>query len=131
VLGIPSSLLGITESYSFIARLLKRVNIGTASLMMLAGQKLTAEEGRTMGLVEQVLGEDELDAHIGSIMGKLRTSAADAVRRSKVILNRCNGDLELDQVSDPASPFIYSVSSREANEGTRAFMEKRQPRFKE
>ncbi len=129
-LGVPSSRLGIVESYHYLARLVRAIGLARANYLVLTGGRIPAAEAQKIGLVEVVLPQDALDEHVEGLVGTLAGNAAVSMARSKQVLKECAADPWLRSAADPALPMVESIRSAEMHEGTRAFLEKRKADFK-
>ena len=128
-LGVPSSRLGVVESYLYITRLVRAVGFARANFMVFTGERISAEEAYKIGLVERVFAREEMEERVRTLAVTLAGNAADAIRRSKRVLKECAEDPFLRTVADPARPMIESRAGEEMREGTRAFLEKRPAKF--
>ncbi len=128
-LGVPSSRLGIVESYHYLARLVRSVGLGRANYLVFTGERVPAREAQKIGLVEVVLPLDGWDEGVEELAGTLAGNAAVAMARSKRVLRECAADPWLRFVADPALPMVESIRNREMQEGTQAFLEKRPADF--
>ena len=128
-LGIPSSKLGVAESYLYLDRLVRSVGLARAKYLVLTGERVGALEAREFGLVEKVYPEAELWERAKALGGELAHNAAFAMRLSKKILTECDRDPYVRNVEEPARPMIETMTKGEMREGTRAFVEKREAKF--
>ena len=128
-LGVPSSRLGIVESYHYLARLVRSVGLARANYLVLTGERVAAEEAHRVGLVEVVAAQEDLDERVAMLVGTLAGNAAASMGRSKQVLRECAADPWLRSVVDPALPMVESIGRSEMHEGTRAFLEKRKAEF--
>ncbi|MBE0617778.1 MAG: enoyl-CoA hydratase/isomerase family protein [Proteobacteria bacterium] len=129
LLGIPSSRLGVTESYPYIARLVRCVGLARTQFLVLTGERIGAAEARDIGLVERVASPGDLAAQADQLARTLAANAPNAMVRSKQIVRHCWEDPRLEGIDDPARPFVESAGGRELQEGTGAFLDKREARF--
>ena len=96
---------------------------------LLLGEALTAQEAMDIGLINRVLPDDQLDAHVDSIVARLLEMPPHAMSYSKVSLN-----LALKQMTGAAFEAsigyeAYSLKTEDFKEATRAFVEKRKGKF--
>jgi len=129
--GLPEVTLAIIPGAGGTQRLSRLVGKGRAIEMILTGQIIDAEEAHRIGLVTQVAGVDE------DLMDKVRTTAATilsrgplAVRLAKLAVNT---GFETDQktgliIERLALALLFDTEDK--REGTTAFLEKREPRFR-
>jgi len=95
--------------------------------MVLTGDMFNAAEAERLGLVNQVVPDDELDAAALKLAEKLVKKSPIALRIGKEGLNRLmedSYDRKLDIMDDL---FAAICTGEEAEEGVAAFLEKRKP----
>jgi enoyl-CoA hydratase len=128
--GQPEVNLGVIPGYAGTQRLSRLVGKGIALDLILTGRMIDAQEAQRIGLVSQVVAQDELmDAAMKtakSLLGKgplaLR-AARDAVDSGY--------DMQFDDACKlEASLFGLMCATEDMKEGCRAFLEKRKPEFK-
>jgi enoyl-CoA hydratase/carnithine racemase len=96
---------------------------------MLLGEKITAAKAKEIGLLTEVVPDDELDARVGELAGQLAKQSPNAMRMG---LNAFNEQRKMS--TEEALPYLreqlYAVlGSEDAKEGLAAFFEKREPRW--
>jgi enoyl-CoA hydratase len=97
---------------------------------LLCGRIMTAQEALKTGLVNRVVEPDELLPACRDLAAKIAAQAPLAVRYCLEAVNR-GFDLPLNAgLSLETSLFGLASGTEDMKEGTRAFMEKRKPRFK-
>lgn len=129
-LGQPEVKIGIIPGYGGSQRLPRLVGKGRAMEMILTGDPVTAGEAYRMGLVNRVVPAKELLAAAETLARKMMANAPLAVRFS---MEAVNHGLEASQAEGEfleASLFGLSCATEDMKEGTRAFLEKRPPKFK-
>lgn len=125
VLGIPSSRLGVTESYVFLRRLLRIVGPARARYLVLSAERVSAPEALALGLVERAVEASEFERCVAALVEGLSRNAPKTMRRAKQVLAECEIDPELVGVADPVLPLLESVLSEEMKSGTRNFLERK------
>jgi len=101
----------------------------TASLMLLSGAAITAEEAHTSGLVSEVTNGNDVKQRALAIAERIATNAPVAVRATKEAMIR-----GLDMPFERSFAFgeylrRVALDSADADEGLRAFRERRTPHF--
>ncbi len=129
-LGLPEVGLGIIPGGGGTQRLTRLVGAGRAKLMIFSGEPLTAQEAERIGLVEKVVPQDQLMAECRAIAEKIISRGPIAVRLAKQAINGgferpLSEALELE-----AECFARAMDTEDKNEGVAAFLEKRQPVWK-
>jgi enoyl-CoA hydratase len=129
-LGFPEIKLGLIPGYGGTQRLPRLVGEARATEMILTGRTVDAAEAERIGLVSGVVGDDLIDA--GQAFAREMTGfslpvlglARDAIRRAH--------DLPLhDGLKIEADLATLAFQTEDAEEGMRAFVEKRKAVFKD
>ena len=128
-LGQPEIKLGILPGYGGTQRLPRLVGRGRALEMLLAGDPIDAAEAHRIGLVNAVVPRENLLAHSRQWLAKVLANApvAAALIVEAVDLG-LNAGLD-EGLRYEAAAFGLVAASEDRSEGTRAFLEKRQPAF--
>jgi enoyl-CoA hydratase len=100
-----------------------------AKELLLTGQLLSAEEAGRMGLINHVVPADQLDAKVEEISSRLVRGATQAIRYTKIAVNRGLRKLAQDQMDVLMTYEALSSQSADHAEAVRAFREKRKPQF--
>ena len=97
--------------------------------MLLTGDPVSADEAWRIGLVNRVVPDELLAEEVGRLAASLAAQAPAAVRLMLDVVNR-GLDMSLgDALAFEATSFGLVHGTEDAREGTRAFLEKRKPRF--
>ena len=129
-MGVPSARLGLVESYEYTTRLVRAVGPAWAKKLIFTGERIDAQTAFSIGLVEEVIPSANVFARIEEVLSKIMKNSAYAVRESKSVIHRCAQDPNLIHVEDKALPLAKSIQSEDFKEGARAFLEKRERKFK-
>jgi enoyl-CoA hydratase/carnithine racemase len=128
ILGTPEIKRGLFPMMIMAA--LRRV-VPTRELLklMLLGETITATEGKEIGLLTEVVPDDQLDARIAELAGQLAKQSPNAMGMG---LNAFNEQRKMSV--EEALPYLreqlYAVlDSEDAKEGLAAFFEKREPQW--
>ncbi len=129
--SLPETKLGVIPAYAGTQRLARAVGHGRALAAMLAGEEIEADEALRLGLVNRVVPPDGLLAEAESLARVISdTSAPLAVRACLEAVTR-GARLSFDEALNlEAELFSRLFSTEDVREGTRAFLEKRPPKFK-
>ena len=105
------------------------VGAGRASKIMLLGERVGAAEALAIGLVDEVVPDDELAARAGALAARLATGPAKAYAWIKASLRyAATSDLpEALAFEERAQAELFAGSDH--HEAIRAFADKRPPRF--
>ncbi|MFQ5696933.1 MAG: enoyl-CoA hydratase/isomerase family protein [Myxococcota bacterium] len=128
-LGQPEVKLGILPGFGGTQRLPRLVGRGQAARLILSGQPISAEEALRIGLVDEVVDPERLQARARHLLEEMLERGPRAIAASLRAI-RQGVDLTLDEGLElEARLFADCCGSDEMREGTSAFLEKRSPRF--
>jgi enoyl-CoA hydratase len=128
--GQPEVNLGIIPGYGGTQRLARLVGKGKAMEMILAGDPIDAQEAYRVGLVNKVVPQAELLKAAEEIAGKIIAKGQLAVRTALRAVNATQETSLSDGQTLEARLFGESCGTEDFKEGTKAFLEKRKPAFK-
>jgi len=131
---LPELHLGIIPDAGAIQRLARRLPYNKAMEMFLLGQRMTAAEAASYGLVNKVVPLDQLMDTARAWANQLTEVAPLALQSVKELLRAIEGDTieQAFQTLRSANLPIYRqlLKSEDAQEGVSAFVEKREAKFK-
>ena len=128
--GQPEVNLGIIPGYGGTQRLARLVGRGKAMELILTGDQIDAREAHRIGLVNAVVPLQELKATAVALAQKILSKGQVAVRLALKAVNMTHETTLTDGQALEASLFGVCCGSEDFKEGTRAFLEKRKPEFK-
>jgi enoyl-CoA hydratase len=121
--------IGIIPGGGGSQRLPRLVGLGTALKLTLTGDRIPAAEALRIGLVDEVVNHPLLDSRVDEIARKIASKSAVSVRLAKAAV-KASARLPLDQgLRYEQTLFALAFSSADKEEGVRAFLEKREPRW--
>ena len=121
--------LGIIPGGGGSQRLPRLVGLGKALKLTLTGERIDAAEALRIGLVDEVVARPVLDQRVDEIAARIASRSAVAARLAKAAV-KASARLPLDQgLRYEQALFTLAFSSDDKEEGTRAFLEKREPRW--
>ena len=128
-LGQPEVNLGIVPGWGGTQRLPRLIGKSQATEKMMLGEYISAEEARSLGLVNRVVEDDEvLDAAMG-LARQLLAKASVALGAIKGAVQEGLRKPLKEGLEVEEERFVEAYSSEDGREGIRAFLEKRAPRF--
>lgn len=114
------------------AALLPRLIPGKKVLeMILTGEPISAEEAERLGLVNRVVDAQDLDAEVEKLSAALLALSSEAIRLARKVTRL--GSRERFESALRESERIYIeelLATEDAEEGVRAYLEKRPPKWK-
>jgi enoyl-CoA hydratase len=127
--GQPEIKLGIIPGFGGTQRLSRLVGKGRALDLCLTGRTIKAEEALQWGLISEVTSSDQLLNKAYSILKNLIALGPLAMKSIMTVIDH-GYDLPLeDALEFEAAHFGLCCSTRDKQEGVKAFLEKRQPEF--
>jgi enoyl-CoA hydratase len=128
--GLPEVGLGIIPGAGGTQRLTRAVGKFKAMKMVLLGDPVTAREAESMGLVSELVPDDEVLDRAIALAKKISYLPPLAVRQIKEVL-LAGQDASLDTaLMLERKSFQLLFASEDQKEGMRAFLEKRRPSYK-
>ena len=127
--GIPAAKLGLAYNVEGHKRLLETVGHARAREIMFLGRRYDADAAIAMGLVHGVFADRRLEKETGKIVETLCHNAPLAIANSKTILEEYVKSSGTPDAARMAAAIERCAKSGDYQEGRRAFMEKRKPRF--
>ncbi len=129
-LGLPEINLGIMPGFGGTQRLPRLIGQSKAMELILTGEPISAREAMSLGLVSQVVSVDDL---MRQAQGLARTMAAKSQVALRTSLRSIRQGMERSLSHGlvlEARLFGELCDTEDRKEGAAAFLEKRQPRFK-
>ncbi len=127
--GQPEVNLGIIPGFGGTQRLPRRIGPMRALEILLTGAPVDAARARELGLVLDVLPLEKLVAHARAVARTILSRGPLAIAAVKRLV-RAGADLPLAEAKTlEREAFAKLFASGDTQEGIRAFLEKRPPRF--
>lgn len=101
----------------------------TAAELMLTNRRVKADEAKALGLLTEVVAEDELDARVDELAAKLAAGPVRAHGAVKRLLDSSATSRFADQLAAEADSIATLAASPTGVEGAAAFLAKRPPVF--
>jgi isohexenylglutaconyl-CoA hydratase len=129
VFGLPETSLGILPA-QIAPFLVERLGYSQAKRLSLSGGRYDAASALGLGLVHEVaVGSEALEKALDVTIQRFLACAPEATRATKRLLLRARDESAEALIEPAAAAFAAALSSDEGDEGTRAFIEKRPPRW--
>jgi enoyl-CoA hydratase len=127
--GIPAGRLGIVYGIDAVGQLVDLVGPAYAKDILFSARTVGDREALALGFIQRLVPPDELEGYTYDYLRTVAENAPLSVRGAKLIVHaRLEGltDERRQRLKDLA---LEAFESEDYKEGTRAFLEKRPPRF--
>ncbi len=129
--GQPEVTLGIMPGWGGTQRLPRLIGKTKATEWILTGDIYSAQEAHRLGLLNQVVPQDQVLKTAKDLARKIGSKGAVAIRQSLQSIEQ-GLDRSLEEgLAQEAEAFGAVANSEDSREGIRAFLEKRQPKFQD
>lgn len=108
---------------------LAKIGQSHARALFLTGERFTAKHALAIGLVHQLVDEDDLDETVARVARELLTSGPNAVAAAKTLIARVTAASYDDTRGITAAAIAKQRTSEEGQEGLHAFLERRPASF--
>ena len=127
--GQPEVKLGLIPGGGGTQRLPRLVGKGRAMQLILSGGMINAQEAYRIGLVNEVVPAAEVIVRAEAILKQILANAPLAIRFSLEAVNKGMETSQAEGLSLEASLFGLCAGTDDKQEGTQAFLQKREPQF--
>jgi enoyl-CoA hydratase len=129
-LGLPEVNLGVFPGFGGTQRLARLVGTLKAREMIFTGEAIDARTAREIGLVNQVLPDDELLMKAKELAQRIAEKSGNALALAKKAVNQGREEMGLSSgLALERELFARSFTHPDQKEGMTAFVEKRKPKF--
>lgn len=101
-----------------------------AKRMILLGERLTAEQALTIGLISEIVEQDTIVAHALNLAAKVEAQSPTSVRYCKDLIMAAREQPINSVFPKEREKFVQLWDSQDQKEGVAAFLEKRKPQWK-
>jgi methylglutaconyl-CoA hydratase len=135
VITEPDAIFGFTETKLGILPamispyVLQKIGASAARDLFLTGRRFNAQVAKEIGLVHEVVAAAELDAAVQRYVTEALSASPTAVARAKGLIQSVLGRPPADAIAITADAIASQRVSADGQEGLRAFLDKRAPRW--
>jgi enoyl-CoA hydratase/carnithine racemase len=129
-LGMPPAKLGLIYSHTGLRKFIEVCGPAFTSELFFVGRNVDADRALRMGLLNDVVAPDELEAHVLDLAAEIAANAPLSLSGNKRIIRTLRehaGKLPPDVEGDLIELRESCFASEDFREGVRAFAEKRPP----
>ncbi|WAU73025.1 enoyl-CoA hydratase/isomerase family protein [Acinetobacter sp. TR11] len=125
--GLPETGLGVLPA-QIAPFVVKRIGLTQARRLALLGSRFNGETAQKLGVIHEVVRDDiELEQLLTDTIQQIKRAAPLASRNTKALLHRTLNEPLDSLLDDAAQQFAQAVGGVEGQEGTMAFIQKRNP----
>ena len=129
--GMPPAKLGLVYSATELRPFVDLIGPARTKWMFFSGRLIDAQKALQIGLVDDVVPDDELEAYTYALAEEIAANAPLSVQGTKRIVREMGGPAAPDDAAARIAAEIQRVNrSADLAEGMRAFQEKRKPEFR-
>jgi len=128
--GQPEVKLGLIPGFGGSVRLARKTGFGAAAEWIYTGEIYDAAQAKAIGLVRDVVAPEELMTKVRALAKTIAQRAPLAVRAAKRVLVGGAGTDVVTAFALERGVFAGLFATEDLREGTAAFVEKREPRWK-
>ena len=130
-LGMPPAKLGLLYSQNGMQPFLDLLGPGRTKLLFFTGRLFSARRALELGLVDDVLPDDDLERETETLVQEIAANAPLTIRNTKrLLVHLTRRPLDSDALAEIDGLVRQTQASADFQEGQRAFFEKRAPRFR-
>ena len=130
IFALPEPRVGLAALAGGLQRLPQQIGLKRALGMILTGKTVSAEEGKTLGFVNEVVPHEDLMSVVGEWVNLILECAPLSVRASKDVVYRSVSTGSLERSMNTHYESVEELmKSEDFKEGPRAFAAKRSPQW--
>jgi len=124
-LGLPETTLGILPGAGGTQRLARLLGTKQALYFIATAKNLTPQEALELGIVQELMPGDELEAKTIAFAEKMATKAVIGIAQAKKAIYKGYDQDTATAMQIEQNAFMEAFASEDASEGLKAFVEKR------
>jgi enoyl-CoA hydratase len=120
---------GLIPAGGGVARVSRQITQARAAEILLIGDRISADDALSWGLINRVVADDDVQPTARGLAERMAENGPLAVRKAKQVMLESSGRSILEGFAAEDEAIKVILRSRDAREGSKAFMEKRTPNF--
>ena len=131
-LGMPPAKLGLIYGHTGLRRFIETIGVPRTKQLFLVGDTVSSQRAEKIGLVHEVVEDDELEAATVELAGEVAANAPLSMKGNKRAINTlaANPTLTAEQERELVELRESCFASEDFREGIAAFAEKRKPEWR-
>jgi len=129
VCGLPEARIGLLPDVGGCSRLPAVVGLGVAKELIMTGRVIDGREAHRIGLANRIAPAAELEQVTGALCDELLACAPLAVGLAKRVMDAAAKPALAGTLEQEVTSQVVLAGSDDYAEGTRAFLDKRDPEF--
>jgi enoyl-CoA hydratase/carnithine racemase len=127
--GIPAARLSIIYGVDGVGQLVDLVGPAYAKDVLYSGRAVPADEALRIGLIQRLVPANELESYTYEYLESVADNAPLSVQGAKITIQYYLEGVDEERRDRLKDLALQAFESEDYREGTRAFLEKRPPRF--
>jgi enoyl-CoA hydratase len=120
---------GLIPAAGGVARVSRQITQARAAEILLIGDRVSADVALSWGLINRVVADDEVQPVAHALAQRMAENGPLAMRKAKQVMLESSGRPILEGFAAEDAAIKLVLRSKDAREGSKAFMEKRKPNF--
>ncbi len=126
--GQPEVNLGMIPGYAGTQRLPRLVGLADALYLLMSAEMINTEEALRIGLVQKVFEPENFMEEVFKIAKNIQSKGPAAIKKVKYV-TRIGMQMDFDLANELEADYFGTQFKTEGEEGMRAFLEKRKPKW--
>lgn len=128
--GAPEIKLGWHAGSGNTTILPRLIGYGNAARWILTGDRFPAEEARRVGLIQEVVADEDVEATAFALARRIAANPPVAVQSAKHLIGMSQGTSLEQGLAWENDLYTYCMTTDDSAEGIAAFSQKREPRYR-
>lgn len=129
IMALPEAAVGLLPCAGGTQNLTQLVGEAWAKRMILCGEKIDAGKALRIGLIEEIVGSGGSLERAKALAADAGKQSPDALRACKKLVQMGRSDFSRNALPTERELFLELFDGRNQQEGVRAFLEKRKPKW--
>ena len=128
--SLPEINVGLFPAGGGTQRLIYNIGLKRAKELLFTGEMIDAQTALKLGIVNKVVPREKFDDEVKAFAEKLKEKPAKILGLLKYVVNKPFEDLIASGMETEMNLFALCFATEDKEEGIKAFLEKRRPKFK-